>query len=596
MQPMVMLRRAQGADAMNKRLSAADIAAMTSKASHRVLAAKSPSEIRDVSAISLSVFDVDFYDKNPRHHRNERYDEIKASIEAKGLESTLFITKRPGSQRYMLARGGNTRLAILRELAQDDPGKWQQLTFMEVPWTTESEVLASHLIENTERSALCFWDEAQALQEIKKQILAEQGRPISTREFSELLKSKGVNVDRKKLMCGEFALSNLSTLDMWRPQLGTKHVQEIISPKLRALSNLWLLKFGQDESGYWDLVRDAIAGEGGGQPYSVELLIHLVVERLAQTLGLEADAVAMLLAQGRTEWASFAELQAALSLDGAGQKGLGQSGADDAAGGGGLGTTVLGGDQGGEGSGLDAGASSAPAAKPTVPDHLRQQMAAASQRRTDVPGIPGVTLRSGKDVQPIQLGAGGGSQGGAPGSGIHGGPLNPNELALLEQLGPEGLAKQVFFSELRGMAHLAGIAELIKESVSPYLEYGFYVELPTAGMLGTSPDDVAIQAWWLFCGFSGQLHPDVVPYLQDPVASMQGGQPAMVDAGPGSMGYLINHPESRDEVFRTCLGGIVHSLSDLLLVVMTHEDHLLHEAMIRLLDAAKHWNTARRAS
>lgn len=568
---------------MNKRLSAADIAAMTANATHRVLEAKAPSDIRDVSAISLSVFDVDFYDKNPRHHRNERYDEIKDSIVAKGLESTLFITKRPGSQRYMLARGGNTRLAILRELATDDPGKWQQLTFMEVPWTTESEVLASHLIENTERSALCFWDEAQALQEIKNQILAEQGRSISTRELPDLLKSKGINVNSNKLMAGEFALSYLSTLDAWRPHLGLKQVRDMIAPSLRALSGLWLLKDGETEGSYWALVRDAIAGEGGGQPYSVEFLIRLVVERVALGLGLEADDVSMLLTQGRTEWASLAALQASLQgststlTQGAQGVAADQAGATDPSG--------------------PLNSSPQDATRPAgVPGSLRQAIAAAGQRRTDVPGIPGVSIRSGQDIQPLGPRRQAGSTDQPPKVAIHGGPLNPAEMSLLAQLGDEGLAKQVFMSELMDMAQVAGIADLIKETGSPYLEYRFYVELPAAGKLGASADDVAVQAWWLFCGLSGQMHPNVAPYLQDPVTSMEGGSPAMVDSGPGSMGYLVKHPETVEEVVNTYLGGIAHSLSDLMLMVMTREEHPLHGSMLRLLDAAKNWHTTRRAS
>jgi hypothetical protein len=59
-----------------KRLSADQITAMTAAASHRVIAAKSPSEINVTSVIQLAVNEVLFYEKNPRRHDNPKYEEI----------------------------------------------------------------------------------------------------------------------------------------------------------------------------------------------------------------------------------------------------------------------------------------------------------------------------------------------------------------------------------------------------------------------------------------------------------------------------------------------------------------------------------------
>ena len=56
------------------------------------------------------------YDRNPRRTINPLYDEIKASIRAKGgLNNLLTVTRRPGDPQYMVVAGGNTRLMILKE-------------------------------------------------------------------------------------------------------------------------------------------------------------------------------------------------------------------------------------------------------------------------------------------------------------------------------------------------------------------------------------------------------------------------------------------------------------------------------------------------
>lgn len=56
------------------------------------------------------------FDLNPRITRNPNYDEIKESIRNRGLEHLPQITQRPGEKYYIIASGGNTRLAILNDL------------------------------------------------------------------------------------------------------------------------------------------------------------------------------------------------------------------------------------------------------------------------------------------------------------------------------------------------------------------------------------------------------------------------------------------------------------------------------------------------
>ncbi|HBS2668630.1 TPA: ParB N-terminal domain-containing protein, partial [Klebsiella pneumoniae] len=58
---------------------------------------------------------------NPRTTRNPKYEEIKSSIHARGLDSVPKVTKNPDSAEdvYIFSDGGNTRYAILSELYQE---------------------------------------------------------------------------------------------------------------------------------------------------------------------------------------------------------------------------------------------------------------------------------------------------------------------------------------------------------------------------------------------------------------------------------------------------------------------------------------------
>ena len=111
------------------------------------------------------------FDLNPRITRNKNYDEIKESIRNRGLEHLLQITQRPGENFYIIASGGNTRLAILNELwLETQDKKYWDIVCLLQPWTAASleqgnfHYLVSHLIENQMRGNLTFTERALAVQ------------------------------------------------------------------------------------------------------------------------------------------------------------------------------------------------------------------------------------------------------------------------------------------------------------------------------------------------------------------------------------------------------------------------------------------------
>lgn len=134
-------------------------------------------KLEDVSRMmTVDIFEVDTSHVNPRQTRGENYDSTKESIRNIGLQSILTITKVPGSERYSLYNGGNTRLAILKELyeeftAEGETQKADALRYQTcryVPWTDDLDSLVKQMAENEERSPMTFIDKARAVERIRQ--------------------------------------------------------------------------------------------------------------------------------------------------------------------------------------------------------------------------------------------------------------------------------------------------------------------------------------------------------------------------------------------------------------------------------------------
>lgn len=161
----------------------------------------------------LDVVDIDPYDGNPRRVTNEQYDHLKESIRVNLIFSTLSVTRRPGSKRYMMYSGGNTRLAIMKELwLETGNPKYKSLKVVVRKWPGEAMVLLAHLAENNARSDMTFWDNAQGMQTLKEKFELENQKQFSLREFNELLVSKGYKTNIASLSSFNFAIQYLSPI------------------------------------------------------------------------------------------------------------------------------------------------------------------------------------------------------------------------------------------------------------------------------------------------------------------------------------------------------------------------------------------------
>lgn len=153
------------------------------------------------------------YDGNIRLVRNPRYDDIRHRILTKGQEGELPITRRPGGEHFMIAKGGNTRWEIMHELWNAGDGRFRAVDCRYYPWTCESDVLAAHLAENEVRGDNIFIEKALALQTLRRQWGQETGAPLGLREFERRLReSAGLSYSRRDILRFQYATETLYPL------------------------------------------------------------------------------------------------------------------------------------------------------------------------------------------------------------------------------------------------------------------------------------------------------------------------------------------------------------------------------------------------
>lgn len=157
------------------------------------------------------------YDGNPRKTRNPAYDDIKASILARGLDHAPNITQRPGDDFYTVADGGNTRLQILNELFQEtqDPRFWA-IECIFKPWKgdandTDAKLnqLIGHLSENDMRGELSFIEKALGIRDVKALYEEKYQEQFSHRKLAEKLAENGYPISNQIIARMEQCLTYL---------------------------------------------------------------------------------------------------------------------------------------------------------------------------------------------------------------------------------------------------------------------------------------------------------------------------------------------------------------------------------------------------
>jgi len=138
---------------------------------------------------------------NPRNARNTRYEDIKASIRARGLDSVPKVTLDPdGDGVYIFSDGGNTRYQILCELWEETgEDRFYRVHTIFKPWPGRLKCLIGHLAENEVRGDLIFIDKAFGVHKARVIYEEQLGRSVTLRELSELLGKEGYPIDNSSV-------------------------------------------------------------------------------------------------------------------------------------------------------------------------------------------------------------------------------------------------------------------------------------------------------------------------------------------------------------------------------------------------------------
>ena len=261
--------------------------------------------------MSVSLDQLRAFDLNPRITRNPNYDEIKGSIQNRGLDHPPKITQRPGESFYIISSGGNTRLAILNELwLETHDKKYWNITCRYRIWNGDKSreegdlhCLLGHLVENERRGALTYIERALAVKKASE-ICQQVYGVLSQSELLQKLSLDGYTVHQSaysKMMAAinlllphipdllygglpKLAVEKLLTLYSCSIKFWDTRIQEIIQagrqqaiPSFDDIFALALIPFN-----------DSLAG------FSVEHVQDELTGLISQTLEVDYNTVALI--------------------------------------------------------------------------------------------------------------------------------------------------------------------------------------------------------------------------------------------------------------------------------------------------------------
>ncbi|PHM46674.1 ParB family protein [Xenorhabdus miraniensis] len=179
---------------------------------------------------------------NPRTSRNPRYDDIKASIKMRGLDTVPKVTRDPdGDEVYIFSDGGNTRYQILSELWQETGDeRFYRIHCLFKPWPGRLQCVIGHLAENELRGDLSFIEKALGVCKTRTLYEAQKQQKITQSELSVLLGEAGFPVSRSYISRME---DTVQYLYPWMPNLLNSGLNV---PQIRGL-----LALRQDAEAVW---------------------------------------------------------------------------------------------------------------------------------------------------------------------------------------------------------------------------------------------------------------------------------------------------------------------------------------------------------
>lgn len=229
---------------------------------------------------------------NPRTSRNPKYDDIKASIRARGLDSVPKVTKDPQSPEdvYIFSDGGNTRYSILTELyAETGDERFRRIQCIVKPWPGRLQCVIGHLAENDVRGELSFIEKAFGIEKARAIYEEQLGREVSQRELADLLKEAGYPVHHSNI---SRMVATIEYLWPWMPNLlnsgmGRPQIIQLIA--LRTAAEKAWQTFSQTvalppEQGFNDVFGGVCRDLDEPEHYSVEVFKDELIAALLKAM------------------------------------------------------------------------------------------------------------------------------------------------------------------------------------------------------------------------------------------------------------------------------------------------------------------------
>ncbi len=156
-------------------------------------------------------FEIEVHPSNHRKYPNPKFSEIKDSIKTRGILNPLQVVFHPTDKRWLLSHGGQTRLLITRELYNETGEErflYPPITVGE--YTSDLEIAANHLIENSLRGNNSFFEIASGVLKISEIMALEYGAVPTQEDISLQMKKLGMPIRRQSITSMLYAVNVLA--------------------------------------------------------------------------------------------------------------------------------------------------------------------------------------------------------------------------------------------------------------------------------------------------------------------------------------------------------------------------------------------------